>query len=201
MMPSFLHLLLHPRRFKRLYPILKNIRHFCANGNVVEIDDMSGLQDVRISSVGTNNHIRIMEGAKIKGLNVFFHGDNGRLIIEEDVYIIAFANAPVILLIRDNTTINIKKGCLLSDSIRMYTTDYHKVYDKDTLQLQNPDGDIVLGENCWIGRNVTINKGVQIAPNNVIGNCSVVTKCYAEENILIAGNPAQIKKRNIVWTY
>ena len=81
------------------------------------------------------------------------------------------------------------------------TTDFHKVIDRNSGQRLNDDLDVVIGSDCWIGRNVSIGKGVHIASNSVIGNNSVVTKCFTESNVLIAGNPATIKKTNIDWRY
>ncbi len=42
-------------------------------------------------------------------------------------------------------------------------------------------------------------KKVRIADNSVVGSASVVTKKFDEENVVIAGNPAKICRRNIMW--
>lgn len=48
-----------------------------------------------------------------------------------------------------------------------------------------------IGDNCWIGANVTICPGVTIGKNTVIGAESVVTKNILE-NVIAAGNPFKI---------
>ena len=52
---------------------------------------------------------------------------------------------------------------------------------------------IVIGNDVWIGANVTILKGVHIEDGAVIGAGSVVTKCIPEYGIAV-GNPAKVIK-------
>lgn len=42
-------------------------------------------------------------------------------------------------------------------------------------------------------------KGTKISNDSVVGTGSILTKCFTEPNVLIVGNPAQIKKREIHW--
>lgn len=55
---------------------------------------------------------------------------------------------------------------------------------------------IIIGENCWIGTNVRICKGVTIGDNSIVAACSVVTK-NVPANCIVAGNPAKIVKMDI----
>lgn len=55
---------------------------------------------------------------------------------------------------------------------------------------------VVIGENCWIGTNVRICKGVTIGDNSIVAACSVVTK-DVPANCIVAGNPAKIVKTDI----
>ncbi len=52
-------------------------------------------------------------------------------------------------------------------------------------------GRIRIGENCFIGQNVLILPGVELADNIIVGAGSIVTKSFKEEGIIIAGNPAK----------
>lgn len=54
-------------------------------------------------------------------------------------------------------------------------------------------GDVVIGNNVWIGGRVTILKGVTIGNNAVVGAASVVTKDVPNDAI-VAGNPARVIK-------
>ena len=55
---------------------------------------------------------------------------------------------------------------------------------------------IIIGENCWIGSNVRICKGVSIGDNSIVAACSVVTK-DVPANCIVAGNPAKVVKADI----
>lgn len=56
-------------------------------------------------------------------------------------------------------------------------------------------GDVVIGNDVWVGYGATILSGVTIGDGAVVAACSVVTKDVAPYAI-VAGNPArQIKKR------
>lgn len=55
---------------------------------------------------------------------------------------------------------------------------------------------VIIGENCWIGENARICKGVKIGDNAVVAANSVVTK-DVPANAVAAGNPAKIVKTDI----
>ena len=52
---------------------------------------------------------------------------------------------------------------------------------------------ISIGDNVWLGVNVTVMKGVTIGENSIIGAGSVVTK-NIPANVIAAGNPCHIIK-------
>ncbi len=54
---------------------------------------------------------------------------------------------------------------------------------------------VSIGNNVWLGLNVVVLPGVNIADGVVVGACSVVTKSIDEKNIVVVGNPAK-KLRN-----
>lgn len=55
---------------------------------------------------------------------------------------------------------------------------------------------IIIGENCWIGANVRICKGVTIGDNSIVAANAVLTKSIPA-NCIAAGNPARIVKTDI----
>lgn len=50
---------------------------------------------------------------------------------------------------------------------------------------------IYIGDDCWLGNNVTILDGVTLGKGCVVGAGSVVTKSFAS-NAIIVGNPARL---------
>lgn len=58
--------------------------------------------------------------------------------------------------------------------------------------------EITIKDHCWVGRNVTILKGVTIGEGSIIGAHSVVTKDVAART-MVAGVPAKKIKDNIIW--
>lgn len=50
---------------------------------------------------------------------------------------------------------------------------------------------VTIGNSVWLGLNVTILPGVEIADGVVVGAGSVVTRSITEPDIVVAGNPAR----------
>ena len=53
-------------------------------------------------------------------------------------------------------------------------------------------GDIVIGNDCWLGSNVTITAGVHIADGVIVAAGAVVTKSILEPYAIVGGVPAKI---------
>ncbi len=93
----------------------------------------------------------------------------------------------------------IGNDCMISNNVRFWA-DSHSVLDNSTMRAINePKKPTVIGNHVWLGERVTILKNAIIPDNCIVGIASVVTKAFNEQNCLIAGNPAQIKKHNINW--
>jgi maltose O-acetyltransferase len=88
--------------------------------------------------------------------------------------------------IKDGSTLTIGDGTIWSYNLSMQTAN-HDFYDRSKYNLQN----IVIGNNCWIGSNVSILAGVILGNQVTVGANSVVTKSFPD-NVVIAGCPAKI---------
>lgn len=58
----------------------------------------------------------------------------------------------------------------------------------DLLEFARP---IVIGDNTWLGGNVTVLPGVTIGSNSVVGAGAVVTK-DVPDNVIVVGTPAKV---------
>ena len=89
------------------------------------------------------------------------------------------------------------RDVLCSWQCQIMDTDFHHIIaDEDVRPVTAP---VVIGDHVWIGSRVIINKGTEIPDNSVIAAGSVVAGKFVEPNILLAGVPAAVKKRNINW--
>ena len=105
-----------------------------------------------------------------------------------------------ILAYQSGVPITIGDNCIFSKGIIIRSGELpHKIYDMITGEnLDNSDG-IKIGNHVWIGENAYIMKKVQLQDDTIVGTASVVTRKFTEKNVAIAGNPAQICRRNIGW--
>ena len=98
----------------------------------------------------------------------------------------------------EGTFIKIGSNCLLSNNIELHTSDYHSILNKDNQRI-NPAKSIIIENHVWIGLKSIILKGTIIKENSIVAAGSLVNHQFNENNILIAGSPASIKKSNISW--
>ena len=90
------------------------------------------------------------------------------------------------------------KDCLLSWDILVMDSDFHKIKDAENHHI-NESKEIIIGERVWISCRSLILKGSIISNDTIIGANSFVNKKFSEENTLIVGNPAEVRKKNVTW--
>lgn len=89
--------------------------------------------------------------------------------------------------------IKIGNECILADA-RIMDTDFHPINPDDRLDgKKGKIGEVILGDNVWIGAGSFILRDTHIGNGSVVAAGSVV-KGYFGSNILIAGNPARVVK-------
>ncbi len=95
----------------------------------------------------------------------------------------------------DTCTITIGDRVLAGPNVHFYAAT-HPVDYRVRNGTRGPEagGPITVGDDCWIGGNVTILAGVTIGRGSVIGAASVVTKDIPPESVAV-GNPARVIKK------
>ena len=168
-------------------------------GNFLQIGCSTNLKGVTIIMAGRGNLIQIGEHCSLSGVIIYMNSNNNRLIIGDNVIVNATMKSPTYFNACDGSSIKIEDNCLFSNNIEIHTTDYHKIYSDN--QRYNFPKDVVIGKHTWVGLRSLIMKGVHLAPNTVVGANSVVSDSFSECNVVIAGVPAKIVKRNVGWDY
>lgn len=188
-------------------------------GNFIELGKVKNL-DLKIR--GKNNRVHIVDNSDCH-ICIRIWGDNNTVMIKSDNYLnmkiniggkgnTGVLNKGTTLIIGEKTSIHgahfkimendsfikIGKDCMISSGILIWYTDAHSVCDENDRVL-NIGKSIEIGNHVWIGMNSCMTKNTKISDNSIVGWNSTVTKKFVETNVIIAGNPAQIVKRNINW--
>lgn len=95
--------------------------------------------------------------------------------------------------IGDGAKVYIGNNVLIGPYVGIYTAE-HPLDAQKRLEGCQTASEIRIGNNVWIGANVTILSGVKIGNNTVIGAGSVVTKDIPD-NVLAYGVPCKIVKK------
>ena len=90
----------------------------------------------------------------------------------------------------DGNGITIGNHCFIGPNCGLYTAVHATVAEERNKGLEKALP-IVIGDNCWLGGNVTILPGVTIGNNTIIGAGSVVTKDIPS-NVVAVGNPCRV---------
>lgn len=94
------------------------------------------------------------------------------------------------LVILDCAKVTFGDNVMIGPNCGFYTAG-HPIDAKTRNTLLEFAKPITVGNNVWIGGNVTVNPGVNIGDNCVIGSGSVVTK-NIPTNTVAAGNPCKV---------
>ena len=212
------------KRISRLYQICKTSRsnfvlvsvkyfyHLAKGKNIIShqkktilgfnIIALKGMLKVGVDSTGFTHHkdaaLLNVRGKLDIGGN-FSIGRGCRLDIGPEAvvtlggntYINPFAN--IIIMHK----LNIGENCAISWNCQFLDEDFHQITYKGQKKASSPA--ISIGNKVCIGSKVSIYKGTVILNGCVIASNSVVKGTFDAENVLIAGNPAKIIKRNISW--
>ena len=164
----------------------------------IDYGENSRFRNCCITVHGKNNKVIFGNECNMCGLHILIEGDNNTIEFGDKVTVNASKIQPTVINAVGGTKISIGTGALFSNNIEIHSTDYHGIYDKTGSRI-NPDKDINIGKYVWIGLGSKILKGTVISDGSVVGAGSLVSGSFIESNVIIAGNPAKIIKRQIFW--
>lgn len=171
--------------------VIISLLKYLGGGNSLEINGHS--TNCRFSIEGKNNKITIQKEVELTDCDIVCIGDNNRIDIGKGTTI-GGAN---IICMGITTFIKIGSDCMLSSNIDIFNSDTHQILCGN--KVANENKSIKIGNHVWIGKNVSVLKGVTIGDNSIVGIRSVVTKNISEGTIAV-GNPAREVNRNITWS-
>lgn len=161
----------------------------------VTIGDGNRLTGCKFEFFGDDNHVVIGDNNTFKETS-FWLEDSGSVIqIGHDNRLCGCTH----LGIAEGARLTIADNCLFSKNIYITTTDSHSIIDSTGGERINRPADVSIGSHVWLGRDVTIGKGVAIATDVVVGGKSYVTRPVDETNVVVAGIPAKVVRRGIIW--
>lgn len=181
----------------------KNIKSICdirGNNNIIRIDESLRGGNIKISIHGNNNKIHIKPSSELHDVDIhignFIEINNSEIFIDEKVCIVNIQ----ILIEQHNCKLHIGKRCLMSRDILFRLGEMpHLVFDSKTKEYVDTPAELKIGDHVWIGAGATLLKKTHIGNNCIVGTHAVITKEFDEDNVLLAGNPASIKRRNVYW--
>ena len=93
-------------------------------------------------------------------------------------------------------TVHIGKNSIFANNVMIASENHGMNPESDLPYHAQPliTKPVFIGENCWIGANVSILCGARIGNNCIVGANSVVNKTFPDYCI-IAGNPGKIIKK------
>ena len=124
-------------------------------------------------------------------INTPFHCDYGYNIQIGNSF---YANIGCVIL--DVNKVIIGDDVLFGPYVQLYTAG-HPISPKERLTYKEFGKPITIGKNVWIGGGAIVCPNISIGDNVTIGAGSVVTKDIPD-NVVAAGNPCRIIRKNIV---
>ena len=137
----------------------------------------------------TNSKLYGMQNIKISMVS-----NNAKLTIGTDFY-----NAYSTYNIGNNANVEIGNDCMFSGGIHILAGDCHNIIDKKSGTILSKNSNLRIGNHVWVGSHSTILKNASIQSDSIVGANSLVASKFDESNIIIAGNPAKIIKKDIDW--
>lgn len=113
---------------------------------------------------------------------------SGKLELADGVF---FGNSAKL---RCNKYIYFGIGSRMVSECQAFDTNFHFTRDIHTGKIQKPDGEIIIGNFCWIGNRCTLSKGTKLPDYTMVASNSLCNKDFTDCEIvapLIGGIPAK----------
>tara|TARA_R110002020_G_scaffold415079_2_gene624505 strand:+ start:274 stop:900 length:627 start_codon:yes stop_codon:yes gene_type:complete len=130
-----------------------------------------------------NGHISVGIGCTIRV------EEKGVLELEDNVVIGARS------LVLCEESVLIKNNTITSWDCQIMDTDTHSIIDVKSNEVFSRSKPIVIGESCWLGNKVLVNKGTLLPNNTIVASFSLCNRDYTQfinQFSILAGVPAKL---------
>lgn len=170
------------------------------NNNKINIANNLAFESTLISMSNSRNLFVIKPSKhKIREAKLYIY-DRGKLFINENSQL---KNRGLYIVVSDNyktrRKLIIGKNVYIAKDTIIRTSDGHTLVDPATKMPLNEPQDVIIGNNVWIASRCIILKGTHIPDNSMVAAGSLVNKNFNDTNIMLAGIPARIIRKNIIW--
>lgn len=208
------------KSYSKLFNRIKGLKLIIyGENNVIEFDNDVRFINSRIVINGNNANFIIGKNSNISNANITIDGDNVNFKIGKDAYFESLysvisgcntanninvdigdncsfgANMRIFAGGWENNNLIIGDNCMCSRDVSIYTHDGHNIFDKNNYAKNS----ISIGNNVWLGHGSYIAKNTCLNDDTIVGAKSFVNKQFEQRNIIIAGNPAKIIKKNVYF--
>lgn len=167
------------------------------NNNIVKIyKPFNVFKNVLIELGNDNTYIEIGKNCIIENFHFRLKfGTNQKCILGENITMYGGA-----IVLDEDASAYIGNNCLFAAGFMVWGSDGHSIINKSNKNLLNRvKKPVCIGSHCWFGLSVSILKNTTVSSNSIVGLGSVVSGNFSEENVILAGNPAKIVKRDVEW--
>lgn len=170
------------------------------NNNIIKLEKPFNFFNASINLANNNCTVTIRKSTEFRWSINFFPGfNNMSFYIDEHSRTSGWG---IIQMIDSGSKLVIGKDFLCAANFNLWTGDGHTIINKHGNIINNAKNSLhQIGDHVWCGANVTLTKNASLPPNSIVAIGSVVTKEFKEPNVILAGNPAAIVKRDVSWEH
>ncbi|WP_429970345.1 acyltransferase [Fructilactobacillus sp. Tb1] len=124
-----------------------------------------------------------------KGFSAVVDGEKSDITIGKGAFFNCYCSINAL------NSVRIGKFTLFGENVKIY--DHNHIFKEKEIPISKQgytSGKIVIGDNCWIGSNVVILKGVTIGDHAIIGAGCVIYKDVPSDSVIV-NDQNQIIKR------
>ncbi len=163
------------------------------HGNITYLDEKSSDKIIIHKSIDVHNALIDVRGTTTtQGISISIFGNNASVITGQSSFNKAIINCG------GNSEVRFGNDCVASNVFIMQP-DQHHIFGLHDHKRINKGKNIHVGNHVWLGREAMILGGAEIPDGCVVGARAITSHKFTEKNCIIAGNPAKVIRRDVIW--